>query len=487
MPCTFCADLGITNLVDSPTRGQSVLDLFLVSEEIANHFSVTVGCPISNSDHRTVVAIPRATINQAGQMEKSFYDIRKSNMSRLFTEIQKLNWHDFYISNESSDVKCRFFHEVIETHVDLHIPRQTVYLTDRDKPWITPFLKFCIQKRWDAYRRKNFCDYKYWKEKVQKEIPKAKMKWSRSAAGDSRSLWKMINSIRGTKSQDPLLRLCSQLGGAEKAVEVINTMFCNIYVPSNPMNNSFMDDEWDVELNEYDIIRRLQSIPDNKACGSDGIPTAVYKAISVLIAGPLCHIFSLCISERNFPRQWKYAFVSPIPKHGCLDINNLRPISLLPLPGKLLEYLVLSKGIRKALLDSFGQNQFGGRPNSSTSAALIKLYNDITVSLDQDDVGGVQLLAYDYTKAFDKLRHDVIVKALLDSKLPNGFIQFVISYLSDRQQATKIGNHISKVSSVTSGVPQGSILGPFLYCVVCAFLQPTHSTSTMIKYIDDIT
>ena len=73
MPCTFCADLGITNLVDSPTRGQSVLDLFVVNNEMTNHFSVTVGCPVSNSDHQTVVAIPLATMNQAGHMKKSFY------------------------------------------------------------------------------------------------------------------------------------------------------------------------------------------------------------------------------------------------------------------------------------------------------------------------------------------------------------------------------------------------------------------------------
>ena len=168
-------------------------------------------------------------------------------------------------------------------------------------------------------------------------------------------------------------------------------------------------------------------------------------------------------------------------------MNNLRPTSLLPLPGKLIEFFMLRSGVKDTFVNSFGRNQFGGRPRSSSTAALIKLHDSITYLLDRDDIAGVQLLAYDYTKAFDKLRHDIIIKALLQTYLPTGFIKLIQSYLSNRTQATRIGDCISSSASVPSGVPQGSILGPYLYCVVAASLQSVHASSTLIKYIDDIT
>ena len=160
---------------------------------------------------------------------------------------------------------------------------------------------------------------------------------------------------------------------------------------------------------------------------------------------------------------------------------------MLPLPGKLLEHFMLRNGLKETLVNTFGREQFGGRPGSSTTSALIKLHDSITRLLDREDMAGVELLAYDYTKAFDKLRHDIIIQALLGADLPTGFIKLVQSYLCNRSQATKIGDFVSSSVGVPSGVPQGSILGPFLYCVVAASLQPIHSSSIIIKYIDDIT
>ena len=488
MSCTFARDLNISNLVKSPTRGDSVLDLFFASHEVSVNYNVSVKSPIGNSDHRSILASPRAPrLIQPNRIKRRIYDLRKHNLTRLVSEMQKINWHDFYVACESSDFKCNVFQDIMRAYVDTYIPQHTVYLTDTDKPWITPLLKFFIQKRWNSYRQRNFLSFNYWKTKVKEEILKAKKNWSKSASNGPRNLWKTVNSIRGTKTCDPLQRLCSQLGGTEIATESINSSFCNVFVSSDSVDLPLTDDDWDVQFTVSDVVSRLHRISDSKASGSDGIPTVVYKAVSSLIGGPLCHIFSLCISERNFPNRWKHSHVSPIPKPGAFDINNLRPISLLPLPGKLLESLVLGNGVKEVLLESFGPNQFGARPGSSTTAALIKMHDYVTSLLDSDEVAGVQLLAYDYTKAFDKLRHDVICKALLANNFPIGFVNFIKSYLNNRTQATKIGDCISSTTKVPSGVPQGSILGPYLYCIVAASLQPVHPSSCLVKYIDDVT
>jgi hypothetical protein len=489
LPCNFSNDLNVSNIVKSPTRGNSSLDLFFASDPISAKFNATVRSPIGNSDHRSVLVLPQIPSFKKGcHLLKRVYDSRKHNIARLISEMRIINWHSFYIANLSSDEKCNFFHDVLKMYVDSCIPQTTVCLTERDKPWITPLLKLYIQNRWNAYRAGNFASYNYWKLKVKTETQKAKLRWSNRASTDSKNLWKAVSTIRGTKAIDPLHRLCSQLGGVGAASELINSTFKEVFVPSDTSRElANDDDDWDIDITVADVISRLHKIPDSKAPGSDGIPTVIYKALSSLIAGPLCHIFSLCVRERNFPTRWKHSHVSPIPKYGCFDIKNLRPISLLPLPSKLLEHFMLRNGAKETLLNSFGQNQFGGRPGSSTTSALIKLHDSITLLLDRDDVVGVQLLAYDYTKAFDKLRHDVIIQALLAADLPLGFVKLVQSYLCDRTQATKIGDSVSSSVDVPSGVPQGSILGPYLYCVVAASLRPVHSSSTSIKYIDDIT
>ena len=481
LPCLFSNDLSTVNIVFSPTRSDAVLDLIIVSEEIASHFDVSVQSAIGNSDHCCVLAIPNCAVTPTRSIKKRIYDLRKSNIARFASEFRKINWHAFYHSSDSCETKCNVFHDLLAAYVNLYIPQYTVSFTIRDKPWITPLLKLFIQRRWDAYRNRDFNAYHYWKSKVKKEIINAKRQWSERASTNAKNLWRVVHDIRGTKSSDPLQNLCAQFGSIQNAVENINSSFNAVYVNSDPSDfKELQDDDWNVNISPSDVMKLLDKTPDSKAAGSDRIPTPIYKAVAAEISGPLCHIFCLSVSERHFPSRWKHSHVTPVPKQGSFNLKNLRPISLLPLPGKLLEKLVLRDPVRRLIIQSFGHCQFGGRPGSSTTAALIKLMDDATLMLDKCEVGGVQLVSYDYTKAFDKLQHKVILSRLAEINLPGGFQKFIASYLRNRTQATRVGDVISSTNYVPSGVPQGSILGPYLYCLVAATLSPVHPTTRMI-------
>ena len=224
-----------------------------------------------------------------------------------------------------------------------------------------------------------------------------------------------------------------------------------------------------------------------KAAGSDEVPTRVYKAAAHVLSAPLTHLFNLSIETGRFPKLWKMSHVIPLPKSPQATIDNLRPISLLPVPSKIMEQFVLHSDLWPNFIKHFGTSQFGARPKSSTTCALIKLTDFIASELDKDDVGGVQVLLYDFSKAFDVLSHDTILKRLETLDFPKLFVAWVSDYLTGRFQATRIGNTVSSTLPVTSGVPQGSVLGPAFYCLVAGSLHEVHDSTFMMKYIDDVT
>jgi len=241
-----------------------------------------------------------------------------------------------------------------------------------------------------------------------------------------------------------------------------------------------------MEITTFQVERKLRNLDTSKAAGSDRVPVQIYKAAASVLSGPLTHIYNMSIQSRIFPDAWKLSNVVPLPKSSKPSIDKLRPISLLPVPSKVFEQLILHSDLYSLFLQSFGDTQFGSMPDSSTTCALIKLIDFVTNTLDKPEVAGVQLLAYDYSKAFDVLGHSTIINRLRKLSFPEGFISWIANYLTGRRQAVQLGSTLSSTLPITSGVPQGSVLGPALYCLVAGGLQKVHDSTFIMKYIDDV-
>ena len=130
--------------------------------------------------------------------------------------------------------------------------------------------------------------------------------------------------------------------------------------------------------------------------------------------------------------------------------------------------------------------QFAYKPLSSTVTCLISIHDAITDFLERSDVGACFLLNYDFSKAFDRISHSVLIEKLKNLGFPLGFIRLISSYLTDRQQRVKIGNVFSSTLPVTSGAPQGSLLGPFLFVLYCHDVKPANDCTSLFMYADDI-
>jgi len=154
--------------------------------------------------------------------------------------------------------------------------------------------------------------------------------------------------------------------------------------------------------------------------------------------------------------------------------------------SKILEKIVAQKWVMPHVCPKIHSSQFAYVPGEGkgTVTALTLLHHDIVQFLDSS--GAVRILSIDFAKAFDKILHSGILKAIMRFDLPHEAVCWISNFLSDRYQRVKVKGRESSWKRVISGVPQGSVLGPILFC---AFIDSFHSlseNSTIYKYADDI-
>ena len=117
-------------------------------------------------------------------------------MNQVYLKIDSFPWRSFYLSNASLQEKTDAFYEVLQEAITC-LPVAYVQITEKDKPWITPALKLLINKRYEAFRCRNFALYDHFKANVQKEIIKAKEQWKSKIRSTSKqlNLWKVANIL----------------------------------------------------------------------------------------------------------------------------------------------------------------------------------------------------------------------------------------------------------------------------------------------------
>lgn len=110
----------------------------------------------------------------------------------------------------------------------------------------------------------------------------------------------------------------------------------------------------------------------------------------------------------------------------------------------------------------------------------------MTSHADNPDIGASIFIAFDYSKAFDKIDHELLISQAVTMNLPSGFILLLMDYLRHRKQRVRVDGFKSDLKMVTNGVPQGSLLGPFLFGLYISSLKSCFSSTTMVKYMDDV-
>ena len=239
------------------------------------------------------------------------------------------------------------------------------------------------------------------------------------------------------------------------------------------------------QVTESQVEKVIRGLPSNKAPGMDKISSRILKDCLPCTLTTITRIVNNSFFTNTFARAWKTAEITPILKCGSPDVpSNYRPISLLPIVSKITERLVHGQLMEYLIKNNkLAVHQSGNRKLHSTETALLYVTDQLLQATDDKKVSIMVLL--DMSKAFDSIRHDILLSKLQSLDFSQCALDWFQSYLSDRQQCVRIGDAVSKVLPLEFGVPQGSILGPVLFTIYVNDLLNVPKRCISASYVDD--
>lgn len=506
----ICDTLTLKSTVNFLTRGNNRLDNVFSNIEPENTITSKISLPFS--DHAGIdFTISTMNNNEVtvNNHHKFYRPITCKGKNAFFEALSSTDWEFVHGSIVNSNEKFNLFHNHIVQSFYSSFPTKCtneINKNERNINWFTNELKLkrnTLNLLHEVYlnnpTRENkiaFVNYrKIYRQKISDSKTKAHSDFIANSGNISKASWQVINSRRKIENSVTCPKSPDEaniyfVNIAEKLVKtapVINNVDAITLLEfSRTMSSTTTHFSFNhVTFNQVrDVIR---SLPNKKTRDAHDLSVSVIKDVREVIIYPLTKIFNECIDSSIFPDALKLAKVIPIHKKGDKnDLNNYRPISLLPVFSKIFEHL-----LKNQIVDFFTNNalfskkQFGFRRGKSTCDAILTLTNFISECFENGEF--CMTTFFDLTKAFDCVQHDILLTKLAKYNFSTESCDLLKSYLQNRSQFVSINGKPSITLNINYGVPQGSILGPILFLIYINDLPNNIFSDEIILYADDTT
>ena len=492
-----CQLSGLRQHVIQPTRGNNVLDLVLSTAGV--QLDATVQDGIISSDHKEVFcsivashpSVPLATRNTA-------FNYKRADWDGLRLSLRLLPWRDL-LSDPCVNKNVDRFYSLLEAAIKDSIP--TVTFRRRHAPWFDGELRALLAAKEAAFRRKKrnpttdaVNDVSDKRRAFKAASSQKYREYLKQLVYDFKDnpkrFWSYVKCVKSSKAVPTVLTYGGAVAttDAERA-NLLNCAFAAKFsppytglLPECPAYNLTNVTEFSVTHNA--VLRMLESVQANKACGPDGISGRIVRECASELAVPLTVLIAQSLSQGVFPSRWKEANVVPVHKKGSYKLaTNYRSISLLPLFGKILERVVnenLFAHVRSAL----SSRQHGFIPARSCESNLSTFVRAGWEAINKGNQ--LDCIYTDFTSAFQSVDHRLLLHKLKNSYSIDGKALAILeSFLADRRQRVVLNGQISSWNPVISGTPEGSQISPLLFLLFINDL-PVHIQSECLMYADDV-
>ena len=502
---TFCQclpDNNLFQLIDSPTRLNNCLDLLLtnICEHIIN-ISVSecesIGVP---SDHKAITFDLNFTARTPNDNRQETFNLKKADFEGLRTALRNDPLENYLDTDNDVEHNWTSWKTQLFSKLNAFIPKRKPrkFITP---PWIDGEVTHAIRQKKSLWKRgkdkNNPATWERFREKRKKIKYLIRSKRiaflkniSDSCFSHPNRFWSYFNRLTRRSNIPETIELNGRShSDARSKANTFNTYFTTVFnadtstpsnLPSSPYTNDIVST---LEFSHEEVLSSLQNLNSSKTPGPDNLHPRILKECANELAPSLCSIFNKSLRTGKLPSDWKQANITPVFKKGSkVLVPNYRQISLLSIVSKLCERCVLRNLLSKLshLLTSAQHGFVRGR---SCVTQLLSVLHDLGTSLDAGDE--VDVVYLDFSKAFDLVPHGRLLHKLSLFGIQGPLHAWFTDYLHSRSQTVAIEGTFSSWVPVTTGVPQGSILGPFLFLLYVNDLPDVLSNSTSIALFAD--
>ena len=526
----FMLSVGLCPKITFPTRfakySASLLDVIFIknSDEFLQSTTKSGILYSAISDHCgcfTVMNTVRPKEKQISYVEIVCED--NQSMSKFYNAMLKTNT----MSKLNKDV----FADPNETYITIEdditrnmkkfLPTKQVKFNKykhKKTSWITTDLMQCLRIRDNLYRRwksrsPSAVDYitlksefHSYSKNVSKLIRHAKLNYYQAEfdkfKGNIKKKWRTINAIlnrnrRVNKFPSHIISPKGKICEKQKIVNELNEYFCNVgqtlakKIPTSTLNYSNYLQKHITSCFSFSMVDTntvtniLKNFKPKSSKGWDGISMKILKFIASILAEPLKLLINQSLMTNIFPTKLKIAKILPLlKKPNNYQIDNFRPISLLPCISKVIEKCVFNQ-----VYEYFERNkliygsQYGYRKSHSTETACLELVDKLHKQLDTSQSPFCVFI--DLSKAFDTINHAILLSKLKYYGLDDNAVAWFNSYLTNRKQFVEVEGVKSEISDISTGVPQGSTLGPLLFIIYMNDINDVSNLFETILFADD--
>ena len=436
--------------------------------------------------------------------QRNIFKFDKADWDKIRKEASTLNENYFNRNPDCHAVNenCEFMEKGIQSIIDKEIPSK-LSKSKQQYPWITDSIKKSMQKRDRLYVKamktrspETWKRFKDIRTATKEEIRNSRRNYVNTMIGenikeDPKPFWSYIKALRSENSGTPTLYnkdgipAATDTSKANTLVEQFTSVFSKENMDNLPPTQKLFPDMPTISFGEEGVEKLLKKINPTKAGGPDGIPARFLKETASEIAAMYTHLFSQSYKEGYPPKSWTHALVCPIFKKGKKSLpENYRPVSLTAIPCKLYEHIIVSQ-IWQHLnkYNIITSKQHGFRSGMSCETQLIEVLEDWTSAMNQGSAQ-IDVIVLDFSKAFDVVPHHRLLQKLSSYGITGQTNKWIEGFLMSRTHEVVVNGSKSSKHNVTSGVPQGTVLGPLLFLLYINDIE-NNLQSTIRLFADD--